>query len=136
MTQHRGSIVKTIGDAVMAAFVDPVDGLAAALDMIADIGASNDPQSPPPFTLKVGLHRGPCIAINQNDRLDYFGTTVNIASRIEGQSTGGEVVVTDAILNDPGVRRWLETTGHSVTPFTAELKGYQEAFPLYRVRGK
>ena len=29
--------------------------------------------------LKIGIHHGPCIAVNMNERLDYFGSTVNIA---------------------------------------------------------
>jgi class 3 adenylate cyclase len=133
VTRHHGSIVKTIGDAIMAVFTDPAEGLAAGLDMLAGIAASNAAGDNPFLTLKVGLHRGPCIAVNQNDRLDYFGSTVNLASRIEAQSNGDDAVISDAVLADPGVRAWLAGAGLSAAPFTAELKGFREPIQLYRV---
>ena len=34
--------------------------------------------------LKIGIHEGPCLAVNLNERQDYFGQTVNIASRVQG----------------------------------------------------
>src|SRR3546814_2334232 len=42
------------------------------------------------IVIKLGLHRGPCIAVTLNDRLDYFGSTVNLAARLQGQSRGGD----------------------------------------------
>lgn len=134
IVKRHGGIVKTIGDAVMAAFADPANGVAAALDMLDGIAAANEAANNWPLTLKIGLHLGPCIAITQNDRLDYFGSTVNIAARIEAQSNGNELVVSEAVLTDPGARNWLEANKVSITPFHAELKGYQQPFPLFRIR--
>ena len=34
--------------------------------------------------IKIGIHEGPCLAVTLNDRLDYFGQTVNIAARVQG----------------------------------------------------
>ena len=90
--EHDGAIVKTIGDAVMAAFHDPLQGLRAAIAMqerVAEFNAAN----PNPIVLKLGLHEGPCIAVTLNDRLDYFGQTVNLTARLQGESEGGDVVV-------------------------------------------
>jgi class 3 adenylate cyclase len=42
-----------------------------------------------------------------NDRLDYFGSTINVAARLEGQSTGLDVIVSDAVCRDPEVTAWL-----------------------------
>ncbi|HLA45756.1 MAG TPA: DUF5939 domain-containing protein [Aggregatilineales bacterium] len=92
IADNRGGIVKTIGDSVMAVFRDPLDGMHAALEMIERIDDYNANFDGQPLTLKVGLHQGPCIAVNLNDRLDYFGSTVNIAARLEGQSRGDDVV--------------------------------------------
>jgi class 3 adenylate cyclase len=47
----------------------------------------------PPLALKLGVHAGPVIAISANDRLDYFGRTVNVAARLGGHSRGGDVVL-------------------------------------------
>ena len=54
------------------------------------------------LALKVGIHAGPCIAVTQNDRLDYFGSTINIAARLEGQSSGHDVIVSEECARRPG----------------------------------
>ena len=56
-----------------------------------------------PLRLKVGIHEGRCLAVTLNDRLDYFGSTVNAAARIVGLSTGEDVVVSGAVRDDPEV---------------------------------
>ena len=104
--QHHGGIVKTIGDAVMAAFSNPGDAFAAAEAMFAGIAKANH-KSPErqQLVLKAGLHTGPCLAVNANDRLDYFGTAVNLAARLVDYSRGGELAVSDEIFNRADVRR-------------------------------
>ena len=66
---NSGALVKTIGDAVMASFVDPIDGLRAALDMQARIARLNADAGGELIRLKVGLHAGACLAVTLNDRL-------------------------------------------------------------------
>jgi hypothetical protein len=85
--RHDGAIVKTIGDAVMAAFSRPVDAVAAALHILQEIGQFNREHGEPAIILKMGAHCGPSIAVTLNENLDYFGQTVNIAARV--QSWGG-----------------------------------------------
>ena len=136
VSTHHGSIIKTIGDAVMAAFIDPAEGVAAALDMMQEIATYNADNPSPPLCIKVGLHTGSCFAINQNDRLDYFGSTVNIAARIEDQSNGDEVVISESVMSDLGVKQFLADSTLIVTSCTAELKGFQESFPLYRIASR
>src|SRR6185503_9241690 len=97
---------------------------------------SAPPGGLPPLTLKAGLHTGPCIAVTLNDRLDYFGSTVNLAARLEAQSTGGDVVVSATVHDDPGVRDLLSDPGHGfvATRFAVPLKGFDhEQFELWRV---
>ena len=103
---NHGGIVKTIGDAVMAAFSNPCDAFAAAEKMFADIGKANRklPERQQ-LVLKAGLHAGPCLAVNANDRLDYFGTTVNLAARLADYSRGGELMISDEIFLRAEVRR-------------------------------
>jgi class 3 adenylate cyclase len=129
---HRGAVVKTIGDAVMAVFYTPADAVAAGLAIQAGIAAYNAQSDHEPLTVKLGLHRGPCIAINANDVLDYFGTTVNIAARVQGTSEGDDLILSEAVYSDPAAA--AELSDYGVEPFTARLKGLSQEFTLYRVR--
>ena len=55
-----------------------------------------------PVLLKLGLHEGPCIAVTLNDRLDYFGQTVNLAARLQGESRGGDIILSLPLARQPG----------------------------------
>src|SRR5262249_56053446 len=77
---NHGALVKTIGDAVMASFHEPLSAVRAALDMLAQIRHFNDSAGEELITLKIGAHVGPCLAVTLNGRLDYFGQTVNSRS--------------------------------------------------------
>jgi class 3 adenylate cyclase len=79
-----GAVVKTIGDAVMATFATPDRALAAALRMREAMRALNATHGREDLLLKIGIHEGPCLAVSLNERQDYFGQTVNIASRVQG----------------------------------------------------
>ena len=102
--RHHGFVVKTVGDAVMAAFSRPDDAVRAALAIQDDVAGFNAARgggaAVTPIALKLGLHAGPCIAVTTGDVLDYFGATVNIAARLEHQCRGGEVVVSEAVAQD------------------------------------
>ncbi len=131
---HDGAIVKTLGDAVMAVFRSPVNAVKAGLQMQEML--SHPPEGTPPLILKVGVNSGTTIAVNLNDRLDYFGTTVNLAARLADLSDGSNVVVSDAVQSDPEVIRWLEL--HDVTrysePFIVQVRGFdEELMRLYRI---
>lgn len=84
--------------------------------------------------VRVGVHEGPCVAVTLNDRLDYFGTTVNTAARTEHESVGGEVVVSEAVWNDPQAAERLRGLPVEVEPFLASLRGISEPVQLYRLR--
>jgi class 3 adenylate cyclase len=133
IAEHDGALVKTIGDAVMAVFREPSSAVKAMLDAQQRVA---DPNTGRPLRLKAGVHVGPCIAVTLNDRLDYFGSTVNLAARLEGQSTGEDIVVSSAVYADPGVRSFLGETANEVVVrrFEMPLKGFdQEKFELWRV---
>ena len=61
--------------------------------------------------LKIGIHEGPCIAVTLNERQDYFGQTVNIASRVQGLATSSEIFATGAVIEDPRTSGVLEKSG-------------------------
>lgn len=129
-----GALVKTIGDAVMAVFRRPASALRAILHAQRLLASPRGTLRP--LRLKAGIHAGPCIAITLNERLDYFGSTVNIAARLGGLSSGQEAIISSAVRNDPEV---AELLGMAESPYTAEpmeatLKGFgAERFSLWRV---
>jgi class 3 adenylate cyclase/DNA-directed RNA polymerase subunit RPC12/RpoP len=133
ITRNSGALVKTIGDAVMASFVDPLDALRAALDMRAEIARFNADAGADLIGLKIGLHRGACLAVTLNDRLDYFGQTVNIAARVQGLSAAGEIVVTDDVLLLPGAAELVSDL--AVEAGLAELRGVAGEVRVHRIRG-
>lgn len=128
---YGGSVVKTIGDAVMASFLAPEDGMNAAFEMQKTITEFNERQGQEILILKLGVHRGPSIAVTLNDRLDYFGQTVNVASRIQELSDGGEISFSRDVLAAPGVAELV--TGRRIVSSQAQLKGLAESVAVYKV---
>ena len=83
--------------------------------------------------LKVGIHQGPCVAASANGRLDYFGTSVNIASHIQETCTPGGLVLSADVAEDPTVAARLLAGGYTLTEETARLRGIAEQVRLVRV---
>jgi class 3 adenylate cyclase len=128
VADEDGALVKTMGDAIMAVFRRPAGAVRALLGAQAALA-----DEAPGFRLKAGIHTGPCIAVNQNGRLDYFGTTVNLAARLVSLSTGDDLVVSAAVLRDPEVAELL-AGGLAAAPLEADLKGFEgEQLELWRV---
>lgn len=133
--EHDGCIVKTIGDAVMAAFADPALAVKAAIAMqerVAELNrAELDREAPAPLVLKLGVHAGPCIAVTMNDRLDYFGSTVNLAARLQDQSKGGDLVISADLAAEPEIAPLL--AGRALTRESAQLRGIPVPVAFVRV---
>ena len=132
--RHAGAIVKTIGDAVMAAFSRPIDAVAAALSILQEIGQFNRERGQPDIILKMGAHCGPSIAVTLNENLDYFGQTVNIAARVQSFAEAAEICLTEALYTAPSVRELL--AGLHVEEFDAPLRGVEGNARVYRVTGR
>ncbi len=132
IAEQGGSIVKTMGDSVMAAFRNPASAVKAIWDVQKQLSARGEP----PLSIKAGIHHGPCIVVNLNDRLDYFGSTVNIAARLPHFSQGGEVVLSEPIRNDPEVIAFLEKSAapNSVSRFQSEIRGFDTSMELWKIR--
>ncbi len=135
IARNSGSIVKTIGDAVMAVFHVPADGLNAALEIQRDIAEFNSTANED-FELRVGLYTGPAIAVNSNGRLDYFGRTVNIAARIQAQGHGGDVVFGQEYVEQAQLKSLLNNAHLDCERFSAKLKGIEVDMELVRVTSK
>jgi adenylate cyclase len=126
-----GAIVKTMGDAVMATFRQPISALKAVWKAQSVIAERGEPM----LWLKVGLHKGPCIVVNLNDRLDYFGSTVNITARLPGFSKGGELIFTDEFYSDPEIQNFIaeNISPSALSQFTGDLKGFDDPFTMWKL---
>jgi class 3 adenylate cyclase len=133
IAEHRGTIVKTIGDAVMAAFVEERDALNAAFAMHRAFPAFRAGNEDAARTfLKVGVYAGPCYVVTANGILDYFGQTVNIAARLQGASGAGEVVIDGLFADEAEAAGWL--SGHTIGEhFEARLKGLPNPVRVARI---
>ncbi len=133
IAEHDGAVVKTIGDAIMAVFRCAADGVLAMLDAQRILAQPVDGSLP--LQLKAGLHTGPCIAVTLNDRLDYFGSTVNLAARLEALSTGSDVIISQSVYEDTQVRELLAGRQLLADEFDMSLKGFEnERFALWRIK--
>ncbi len=104
VARHRGAVIKTIGDAVMGAWHDPLDAVIAALSLQASLNQHLDTAH---LRIKVGVHWGRCIGVTVNGTFDYFGTTVNTAARLERVAGAGEVAISTVLAQEPTVAAWL-----------------------------
>jgi class 3 adenylate cyclase len=129
--RHNGAVTKTIGDAVMAAFLTSADAVQAALDMREAVDELNRDRPQRDFILKIGVHRGASIAVTLNDRLDYFGQTVNIAARVQNLADGDEICITEDVYGAPAVAEIIAP--YPVAKSEAELKGVSKAMSVYRL---
>ena len=104
VASESGAVVKTIGDAVMATFPEPHQAISAALRMREQMHALSEERGTEDLILKIGIHEGPCLAVYLNDRQDYFGQTVNIASRVQELATDDSIFATRAVVEQAGSR--------------------------------
>ena len=123
-----GAVVKTIGDAVMATFPTPDRAMAAAFKMREAVKDLNGD-----LLLKIGIHMGPCLAVSLNDRQDYFGQTVNIASRVQGLATSRSIFATRQVVADSKAGKLLQESGIAATPQTRSLRGIANQFEIFEI---
>jgi class 3 adenylate cyclase len=115
---HGGRAVKWLGDGVMLYFPDPGPGVLAALDIVDGVAAAGLPPA------HVGLHAGP-VLLQQGD---YYGQTVNLASRIGEYARPGEVLVSQAVVD---ASRDVAVSFRAIGP--VEFKGAPDPIVLHVV---
>ncbi len=130
---HGGAVVKTIGDAVMATFPDSEQGLRAALSMRDGIARPNSASAHEDLVVKIGLHEGGCLAVVSNERLDYFGQTVNIAARVQALAEGKAIYATQPVLDRPGVAAILAEHGLRPLERRVTLKGIRDEVLVFEI---
>jgi class 3 adenylate cyclase len=132
--RHHGTVVKTIGDAVMACFSRVDEALEAVRVMNRDLPTPRSNQaSATRLTLKASLHVGPCLAVNANDRLDYFGTTINLAARMVSRCQGGDLAVSDEIFQRPEMTAFLKTCAASPELSEVRFRGFNTPRRVWRI---
>jgi class 3 adenylate cyclase len=133
ISSEKGAVVKTIGDAVMATFIRPEHALLAGLRMRAAMDQLNEARGTADLVVKIGIHEGSCLAVMLNDRQDYVGQTVNIASRVQSLSTAQEMHVTGPVIDAPGVAMILQK--EAITPIQkhAALRGIADKIVVYEL---
>ena len=87
--QHRGTLIKTIGDEIMVRFDDPNDAVRAACE-IQEENESGREYAGHRISLRAGLHHGPAIL----DDGDVFGDAVNVAARMAGIAKATQIITT------------------------------------------
>ena len=116
---HGGEAVKWVGDGVMFRFRDPSGAVVSSLDMVEEIPAAGLPPA------HVGVAAGP--VIRQGG--DYYGRTVNLASRISDRAAGGQVLVSEPVVEMASIRG---VTFVRIGP--VELKGLRRPVDLFEAR--
>jgi adenylate cyclase len=112
-------VVKTIGDEVMVVGQDVTALVDWAVGFQGLFGERPEP--------RIGIHYGATLYRDG----DYFGREVNLASRVVARARGGEVLVTDAVVDAVGASDHLEFEGIG----QVKLKGFDQPRQLARVRG-
>lgn len=115
--RHRGSIVKLLGDGVLLHFPDPGDAVRASLDVVRQAPSQGLPAA------HIGVNAGPMLY----DQGDYFGRTINLASRIASAAGAGQVYVGESVV---GAVPQEGFTLSSLGGF--DLKGFGEPVALYQ----
>ncbi|MBK9973449.1 MAG: adenylate/guanylate cyclase domain-containing protein [Planctomycetes bacterium] len=131
--KHQGAIVKTIGDAIMAVFTKPENALRAAHELHQQVDKYvREKGHERGCELKIGLHEGPCIAVTLNEKLDYFGTTVNLAARVQHMSQGGDIMVTQNLAQHTHDCEPLREQGWKSQTQEVHAKGFKQPVPVLR----
>jgi class 3 adenylate cyclase len=130
---ESGAIVKTIGDAVMATFPTPDRALNAALRMREAMQTINRERGSEDLLLKIGIHEGPCLAVNLNDRQDYFGQTVNMAARVQGLASSRAIFATKPIVEDKRVADILASNDLQPIEQRAALRGISDETVVFEI---
>ena len=111
-------LVKTIGDAAMFVSTDAAAAVSAALSLCEAVSDADLP------ALRAGIASGPAL----NRAGDWYGQSVNLASRVTGVARPASVLCTEEVRDSAPDRFAWSAAGRF------RLKGLSEQVPLYRAR--
>jgi adenylate cyclase len=120
LVEHRGKLVKQVGDGFMLAFRDPADAVRFAL--ATQVELARDPDLP---AIRVGINTGPALYRTG----DYLGGAVNVAARVVASAMAGQIVLTEP------VAKAASNEGIPVEEIGVRMmRGVDDPLALYRVR--
>jgi class 3 adenylate cyclase len=134
--QNGGSAVKTIGDGVMGTFFTNAAALHGIREMVTAMRELNQRMnlnSADRLQLKIGLHAGTCLVVTLNHRLDYFGSTINMAARLSALAEGDDLIVSASFLEDFEARKAVQDMGLLESMVTT-LRGIRDPVQAYRLK--
>lgn len=135
LEKYNGLPVKTIGDAVLGSFIDGRHAIQAAIEAQQALRAFY--QSRPEnerIEVKIGIHSGPTILVALNNRLDYFGTTVNLAARVQAVAQPNEIVLSEKVFSPVEHKSLLATYVRPVYRSHHTFKGLDGEYQVYHIR--
>jgi adenylate cyclase len=132
--RHEGSLVKTIGDAVMAVFSDDLHGLVAGVAILDAFARFRTEHETRQMTdIKLGVYGGPCYVVTANGILDYFGQSANVAARLQGEAKSGELIVVEELAARAIAAGKLDPR-LVADRYDAKLKGVDQPIRVARIR--
>lgn len=124
--KHSGNVIKTIGDAIMASFLDTKNAVIAAVDIQKALKKHNvNAEKIKKINIRIGIHAGDAL----QDGNDYFGDAVNVAARIEPTGSAGQIMVSESVYNAVKDYKNIFCSYHGLK----EAKGKSEPLEVYRV---
>ncbi|MCB0717532.1 MAG: response regulator [Bacteroidetes bacterium] len=141
--RHGGVIDNFMGDGLLTVFGAPVargsdasDAIACAIDMqlaMADVNRELGSRGLPALEVGIGIDTGNVVVgnIGSQKRMKYsvIGSHVNLVSRIESFTTGGQILISD------GNRRASTSDVDVEDALEIAAKGFSEAIEAYLVKG-
>lgn len=132
--KFNGVPVKTMGDAVMGVFTNVSDALSAAIESQISFKLLNREREPGEhIELKIGIHTGPVLLVTLNSRLDYFGSTVNTASKIQSIAQPHEVLFSEEVYRDSSASSAIKGYTNKIFRVKHTLSGIKESINIYKV---
>ena len=128
-----GAVIKTIGDAVMASFPSSLKGLKTSQALQDYFKDESDPDI---LKIRTTLHTGPCLAVNLNSNIDYFGNTVNLAAKLQKDANAKEIVFTESIFRDKEVRNYFIENGLKLRKLEFLQDWNKEKTQIYKLNVK
>jgi adenylate cyclase len=143
ITKYKGTINEFVGDGIFVIFGAPIQrkddtqrAVACAIAMqlaMSEVNAKLETMQIPALQMGIGMHTGEVLAgnIGSQRRAKYtvMGSTVNLASRVESYSVGGQVLVSEAILNE------VKAIVRIDAQMRVKPKGFNDAIMMFDIGG-
>jgi len=126
INQHDGTVIKQMGDGVLAEFGSAVDSVTCAMDIqkrVREYAAKTPPDMR--FEVRIGVHLGDVIVVGN----DIIGDGVNVASRIEPMAAPGGICISQDVYNQ--VHNKIEIATVSLGP--QQFKNIERQIEIFKV---